>query len=312
MELQIKNIPGDDGFIKNIEFNHEEIKAEMENKVALYKTLVYGDDQIKEAKADRAELNKAVKLLEDKRKEIKAKCLEPYEKFEKQMKELVNIVKEPIEIIDQQVKAYEEQMKKKKESDIKEYFDSKDFHDFSFDQIFDNKWLNATTSMKSIQEAIDKKASEIEADLQILESLENYQFEATQVYKATMDVRSAMAEANRLKELAKAKAEYEAKKAAEEERKLEEQIQNASDTSPATQEHVPNNADEELQAKMPIVENDANSDDFIPFEDDNFIPDFNEIPVERRWVALRIYATDSDMIAINDFLRSRSIESEVL
>lgn len=32
MELLIKQVPGDDGFIKAIEFNHEEIKSEMETR----------------------------------------------------------------------------------------------------------------------------------------------------------------------------------------------------------------------------------------------------------------------------------------
>lgn len=312
MELQIRNIPGDDGFIKRIEFNHEEIKAEMENKVALYKTLVYGDDQIKEAKADRAELNKAVKVFEDKRKEVKAKCLEPYETFEKQMKELVQVIKEPIEIIDQQVKAYEEQVKKKKEADIIEYFETKDFHGFALEQIFDSKWLNAGTSMKSIQEAIDKKASEVEADLQILNNLEDYQFEATEVYKATMDVRSAMAEANRLKELAKAKAEFEAKKAAEEQRRAEEEAQKVAEASQVAQEQALSTPVEEFKAESEIIENEPNNEEFMPFEDDNFIPDFDAMPVERKWVALRIFATDDDLTALDEFLKNRSIEAEVL
>lgn len=311
MELQIRNIPGDDGFIKRIEFNHEEIKAEMENKVALYKTLVYGDDQIKEAKADRAELNKAVKIFEDKRKEVKAKCLEPYETFEKQVKELVQVIKEPIEIIDQQVKAYEEQAKKKKEADIREYFETKDFHGFALEQIFDSKWLNAGTSMKSIQEAIDKRASEVEADLQILNNLEDYQFEATEVYKATMDVRSAMAEANRLKELAKAKAEFEAKKAAEEQRRAEE-AQKVAEVLQVAQEQALSTPVEELKPEAETSANEPNNEEFMPFDDDNFIPDFDAMPVERKWVALRVFATDDDLAALNDFLSSRSIEAEVL
>ena len=113
MELKIIS-PSQDGFVKAIEWNNEEIKAEMAAKVADYKKMVYGDDQIKEAKKDRAELNKMVTALEDKRKEIKALCLQPYERFETQMKELVAIVKEPIGIIDSQVKAYEEQQKAKR------------------------------------------------------------------------------------------------------------------------------------------------------------------------------------------------------
>ena len=112
MELRIKQSPDD--FIKTIDFNYDEIKAEMAEKVEMYKTIVYTDGQIKEAKADRAELNKMVKAMEDKRKEIKALCLAPYDKFEKQMKELVAVVNEPITVIDDQIKAYEAQQKENK------------------------------------------------------------------------------------------------------------------------------------------------------------------------------------------------------
>lgn len=312
MELQIKNIPGDDGFVKAIEFNHEEIKAEIESKVALYKSLVYGDDQIKEAKADRAELNKAVKALEDKRKEIKAKCLGPYEAFEKQMKEIVQIVKEPIEIIDQQVKAYEEQVKKQKALEIEEYFNTKEFHGFTLERIYDSKWLNASTSMKSIQEAIDKKESEIAADIQILSNIEEYQFEAMEIYKATMDVRAAMNEVTRLKEIAKAKAEYEAKKAAEEQRRADEEAQRVSQEAQEPQTEVLIAPVEELKPEIETSENEPNNEEFLPFEEDNFIPDFDSIPVERRWVTAKAYMTDDDVAALNEFMRSRSIEFEIL
>ena len=53
MEFKIIS-PGADGFIKAIEWNNEEIKAEMAAKVADYKMMVYSDDQIKDAKKDRA------------------------------------------------------------------------------------------------------------------------------------------------------------------------------------------------------------------------------------------------------------------
>ena len=136
MELKILS-PTD--FINVIEWNNEEIKAEMAAKVADYKAMVYGDDQIKDAKKDRAELNKLVKAMEDKRKEVKALCLAPYEKFEKQVKELVAIVNEPIEIIDSQVKAYEAQQKEKKRADIRAYYESKG-SSIELERIYYNKW----------------------------------------------------------------------------------------------------------------------------------------------------------------------------
>lgn len=100
MELRMTEV----NFPQKLEFNYEEIKQEVTEKVALYKNLVYTDDQIKEAKADRAKLNNFVKVLEDKRKEIKKQCLQPYEDFERQIKEIVSVVNEPIALIDKQIK----------------------------------------------------------------------------------------------------------------------------------------------------------------------------------------------------------------
>ncbi len=94
----------EDGFIKKISWNHEEIKKEVTEKVSYYTNLVYTDEQIKEAKADRAKLNKFANVLDDKRKEIKKQCLAPYNDFEEKIKEIVAVVMEQIGMIDKQVK----------------------------------------------------------------------------------------------------------------------------------------------------------------------------------------------------------------
>ena len=67
MELKVKEFT----FPEIIEFNFDDLKNEITEKVSYYANLVYTDDQIKEAKADRAKLNKFVSALEDKRKEVK-------------------------------------------------------------------------------------------------------------------------------------------------------------------------------------------------------------------------------------------------
>ena len=210
MELKIYN-PTEEGFIKAIEWNYTEIKNEVAEKVKYYASLVYTDDQIKEAKSDRATLNKFVKALEDKRKEIKKQCLEPYETFEKQMKEIIAIVNEPISMIDSQVKGYEEQKKAEKLEKIKEYFNEKNTHSYflSLELIMDSKWLNASVSMKSVQEAIDERLLQVAKDIATLSQLPEFGFEAKAVYETTLDVNKAISEAKRMTEIAKAKAEAE-------------------------------------------------------------------------------------------------------
>ena len=228
MELKVKELD----FPKVIDFNFEELKSEITAKAALYKNMVYTDDSIKEAKADKAKLNKFITALEDKRKEVKKQCLQPYEAFEKQMKELVAIVNEPVQLIDEQVKAYEDKQKAEKLEQIKEYWESTEHPEWLMCQmIFDQRWLNTTFSMKKVQEAIDERLAQIAADVKTLESLQEYSFEAVEVYKQTLDMNRAIAEGQRLADIQKRKAEAEAARQAEEEKTVVE-----TKTPPSTAE----------------------------------------------------------------------------
>ena len=57
MELKIIS-PQEGGFVKEIQWNNEELKAEISEKMQDYKNLVFTEETIKEAKKDRANLNK--------------------------------------------------------------------------------------------------------------------------------------------------------------------------------------------------------------------------------------------------------------
>lgn len=212
MELKMQEVQ----FPKVIEFNFEELKKEITEKAELYKNMVYTDDTIKEAKADKATLNKFIKVLEDKRKDVKKECLQPYEEFEKQIKELVAIVDEPVKLIDSQVKEFEEKKKADKLEKIKEFWESTTHPDWlTCSKIFDQKWLNATTSMKKLQEAITERLKQICSDMDTLNSLPEFAFEAVEEYKQSLDVNKAIAEGQRLADIQKRKAEAEAAKVAD-------------------------------------------------------------------------------------------------
>lgn len=212
MELKMQDVQ----FPEVIEFNFAELKQEITEKAALYKNMVYTDETIKEAKADKATLNKFITALEDKRKEVKKQCLQPYEEFEKQIKELVAIVDEPVQLINEQVKAYEDKKKADKLKKIKEFWESVEHPDWlTCNRIFDQKWLNATTSMKKVQEAITERLKQICSDMDTLNSLPEFAFEAVEEYKQSLDVNRAIAEGQRLADIQRRKQEAEAAKAAE-------------------------------------------------------------------------------------------------
>ena len=232
MELEIYS-PTQDGFIKEITWNHEAIKKEVAEKVQHYENLVYTDEQIKLAKTDRANLRKFVDALESKRKEIKKQCLAPYESFEKQMKEIVAIVNKPILMIDGQVKAFEESEREKKLEKILEIYNNANFPDWvTPDKVIDEKWLNASVKLSTVQTEIESKLSTITKDLATLAQLPEFAFESTELYKDTLDLNQAIEEGRRLSEMmrrAKAAAEAETASKAE---KIETPVQTESTEEP--------------------------------------------------------------------------------
>ena len=241
MELKMHDVQ----FPEVIEFNFTELKQEITEKAALYKNMVYTDETIKEAKADKATLNKFITALEDKRKEVKKQCLQPYEDFEKQIRELVAIVDEPVQLINEQVKAYEDKKKADKLEKIKEFWESTEHPDWlTCNRIFDQKWLNATASMKKVQEAITERLKQICSDMDTLNSLPEFAFEAVEEYKQSLDVNRAIAEGQRLADIQKRKQEAEAAKVAEKE------VQQAAQPDPVVaEEKVTPQSVEELQTE---------------------------------------------------------------
>lgn len=207
MELKIIS-PSEDGYIKKIEWNHEELKREVSEKVEKYKDLVYSDEQIKEAKTDRANLRKFVDALESKRKELKKLCLAPYEDFEKKLKEITTIVNEPIQMIDKQVKSFEALQKEEKRTNLECFFGGYNpFEWLKFEQILDDKWLNASCKTEKAVEEIQSKVEQIKKDLETLQNLPDFSFEAVEVYKQSLDLNNAISEGVRLSEMQKKKAE---------------------------------------------------------------------------------------------------------
>lgn len=220
MELRVEPVT----FPEVIQFNYEELKAEITSKVEMYKNLVYtGSDQIKDAKADRAALNKLIKAMSDERIRIKKDCLKPYDEFERKIRELTDIVNEPVQLIDKQIKEYEQTLKEEKRKEIEALFETIGFQAFvKLEMIWDEKWLNASVSMKSIEEKMRDRMYQIGTDMLTLNRLSEYAFEAVAVYKETLDMNRSIAEAQRMSEIAKQKAEAEARRKQEEERRAKE------------------------------------------------------------------------------------------
>lgn len=243
MELRIIS-PQENGFVREIQWNHEELKTEIAEKMQEYKTLTFTEDSIKEAKADRAKLNKLKSAFDDERKRIKKLCMAPYDTFEKQVKELIALIDEPIQLIDAQIKEVEQLKRDEKRKAIEELFSGIGFQSFvTLEAIWDEKWLNATVSMGKIEEQMKSRMYQIADEVYTIHNLPEFSFESLEVYKNTLDLNKAIQEGKRLSEIQKRKMEYE-----EEQRRKQEESQKA--IPEACEEQQREKAEEKDQTSM--------------------------------------------------------------
>lgn len=199
---------------QKITFNYEELKEELIAKVNEYKTLIYSEDQIAFAKKDRANLNALKKALNDERIKREKEFMKPFEEFKAQIKELCNIIDSGASVIDAQVKEFEDQQKQEKAEAIKALWEKHGADEWMIKN--DPKWLNASTSLKSIETTIADHLLKIQQDLDTLDGL-NIGFDGMAKYQETLDLNQAIA----AEAMAKSKAEAKAKWEAEQQMKIE-------------------------------------------------------------------------------------------
>lgn len=271
MELKIKDYQ----LPEPIDFNYQEIKQELEEKVSMYTNLVYTDDQIKLAKADRAKLNKLKTALNVERIRREKEYLEPFNVFKNQVKDLITIIDKPVALIDKQIKVYEELKKEEKKVEIEKIFESLEKPEWlKLEQIFSEKWLQSSVSIKSVKETIETAIENILKDMQTLENLPEFGFEAQQVYSSTLDINKAISEAQRMSQIQKQKLEHEAELARQKE---------AAQTAPQATEPIP------------VIE-----DDVAPLQEQK--------GDERQWISFKAFLTASDAAALKVFFKTRNIE----
>lgn len=283
MELKIMS-PQESGFVKEIKWNNEELKAEIAEKMQEYKSLVFTEETMKDAKADRAKLNKLKTAFEDERKRIKKLCMEPYETFEKQVKEVIALIEEPILLIDKQIKEVEEQKKLEKKGQILEYYEEhigtlKEV--IPFDRLFSPEYLNVSKSMKSITEEISGNIQRINSDLDTIEGFRSkYELQIKDVYLRTLDLSTAMQEKARLEEVEQRLEQ----RRQEEERKARETIKTGAP------EKEPVREKEEPEERISKAEQQVAAEEVPVFQ-----MDFRVWGTKEQLMKLRQYLMDNHM-----------------
>ena len=293
MELRILS-PMEDGFVKKIEWNNEELKEAISAKVQDYKGLQYTEETIKEAKKDKATLNKLREAIETERKRIKKQCTAPYELFEKQVKEVLAIIDEPIHLIDSQIKEVEEQRRLEKKQKVLEIYEENIGNlkgILPFAKVFKNEYLNVSKSLKSIAEEITVLISKVNQDMDVIEELDTkYELQVKDMYVKTLDLSMALRENARLEEVERKLAERRAqqeRERAEAEKRAAVETQKRAEAQQQIIERIPEESD-----KREIVE-EAQKET---------APDPQTVTLE-----FRVTATPEQLQKLKEFLKANNI-----
>lgn len=186
-----------------IEFNNEELLNKARELAEQYSSAVYTEEMIPQAKDDRARLNALIKAINDERIRIGKVYNEPYNVFKSKVDEVLACLQKPANLIGEQLSAYESERKARKRADIENYFKSTigDLATFvPFEKIFNEKWLNASASMKSITSEIDKMVEGIWSGLMTIEALKSEDETTLKAYFfRTLDLGQTLLENERLK-----------------------------------------------------------------------------------------------------------------
>lgn len=265
---------------EKITFNYEELKQEIAEKVKTYEVLVYDDTQIKLAKTDKANLNKLKKALNDERIRREREYMAPFNEFKAQINEIISIIDKPVAVIDKQVKAFDEKKRQDKMEAIKKLYEESEHPQWlELEQIFNDRWLLAGTSMRQVQDGIEGWLNEIKTNLDIIANLPEFAFEATEIYKSTLDVQKALNEGKRLAEMIKRKQEQERlQKEAEERAKAEAEAKAR---------------EEKVEAHKPEPEP---------------VQKVTTEPVEQQWISFRALLTVPQAFELKRFFEDNKIE----
>lgn len=148
--------------VGTLAWNFEELNAQLDTLLEKYHGLVVSD---REAKEVRAQLNKLAKAIDDRRlKEKKAFC-QPYEIFAAQAKQLVDKINSTNKWFDDQIKEAEARRKQERREAIEQFWKERGRSSFDLSQIFNDKWLNASTKDSQWQNEILDRVNRIDADL---------------------------------------------------------------------------------------------------------------------------------------------------
>lgn len=286
LELKIFS-PQENGFVPEIKWNNEELKVAIAEKMKEYKGLVFTEETISEGKKDRANLNKLRGAIDDERKRVKKLCMEPCNRFEKEVKEVLALVDEQISAIDIQIKEVEQIKREEKRKAVQELFESIGFQKFvTLEMIWDEKWLNASVALSKVENQMKETMYRIGEEVGTISRLPEFSFEAMEVYKKTLDLTQAIKKGQELADIQKRKEEALARQKAEEERRKAEEA--AAGKESENPEDVADTQDAPKEA-----------------EENDYTRVVSE-PVIR--IDFRVWGTEEQILALRDYMKRNNLK----
>ena len=163
--------------------------------------------KIAQAKKARATLNQGAKDLNNQRLALEKKWNAHFSERKEKINELKKKIENASFEIDAIIKAEETKEKEAKLTQCKILWNVRQFKTVSFEQIFNEKWLNATFKIKDIQAEMDYNIEKIKSDLKLLERL--YEAEELKAfYLIDLSLEKAMQKSDELRQ-ARERAEKE-------------------------------------------------------------------------------------------------------
>ena len=291
--------PEEGKFLTHIQWNKEELKQLITQKVADYQNMVYTEDSIKAAKNDRAYLNKLKKAISDRRIEVKKAVMAPYTEFEDGVKEVLTLIEEPIAQIDAQIKGYENEQREQRREALRSHYEESYSEEFRamvpFERMLNDKMLLASKSEKKAISELDMVNMQIRNDLITIDmGLEERDQEyAHQRYLSCFDVGTVFTEMRQIMERRKAE---EAARAAQNAQIQPEEPQAANTMAEGTEGQIEANrsTQESVQNQMTPQGQETLESEKI------FVTHFT------------CYGTKAQLLAMRDFMVQNGIRFERL
>ena len=210
--LELKIItPMEPGALPEIQWNIEEAKAYTLKKAKEYQGIAYTDADASAMKKDRAQINKFITAVENERKRAKAFYNEPYEKFNAQVKEVLQPMRDTIQIIDQGLDEIEQKYRDGKTDLCRKYYD-RHIGELKgllpFERTIREEYYKRAFTPGKLEQAYMDFFGRIREDLKALDELPEWFWDkAALEYMKSFSLSDALREGKRLEEMEKAMEE---------------------------------------------------------------------------------------------------------